>query len=188
MNNKTRLISFMGIMSALEFVVLLLETYVFGVLIPIAPPCILSISIAITLSVYDGNYKKMFIGGTILGVCSFVISFIVGLPAFMLPWISILPRVFIGIVAFSITKLFKFLFRNVENKKILNYLPYVLGAIFGVLTNTVLVLFALYFGGFIGIEDIVATFVAINFPLELVGSAILVPVFVSTLNLLDRRI
>ena len=63
-----------------------------------------------------------------------------------------------------------------------------MGAIFGVITNTVLVLFSLYFGKFIGIEDIVATFVAINFPLEVVGSAILVPVFVNTINLVSRRV
>ncbi len=186
-NNKTKLIAFIGVMASLEFVVLLLETYVFGVLIPIAPPCILSISIAITLSVYDGDYKKMFIGGTILGVCSFIISFIVGLASFMLPWISILPRIFIGIVAFFVTKLFGFFCRKIKNNKIAKYLPYIMGAIFGVLTNTVLTLFALYFGGFIGMEEIVATFIAINFPLEVVGSAILVPVFVNTLRSVTGR-
>lgn len=186
-NSKTKLIAFIGVMASLEFVVLLLETYVFTFLIPLAPPCILSLSIAITLSIYDGDYKKMFIGGSLLGFCSFVISFIVGLAPFMLPWVSILPRVVIGIVAFFITKLFKIICLKSKNKFIANSLPYMVGAIFGVITNTVLVLFAMYFGGFIGMEEIVATFIAINFPLEVVGSAILVPVLVKAINSIHRR-
>lgn len=185
-NSKTRetnskLVAFIGVMTALEFVVLMLETYVFGVIIPLAPPCILSLSVAITLSVF-GGYKHMFVGGTILGVCSCILAFIIGNPVFIFPWISILPRVFIGIVAFGVTKLFLSIFSKSKNDFVKKNLPYSIGAIFGVLTNTVLVLFMMYIFKFVGMEDIVATFMAINFPLEVIGSAILVPVLVKTIN------
>lgn len=183
--SNSKIISFVGVMTALEFVVMLIETYVFGILIPIAPPCILSLSIALTLSIF-GEAKYMFIGGTIMGFCSFILAFILGFPNFMLPWNSILPRLFVGIVAYGVTVLTKKIFRKSNKVFVQKYLPYSLGAIFGTLTNTVLVLTALLLTKFIGMEDVVATFVAINFPLELVGSAILVPILVNAVRLALR--
>ncbi|MBR2384822.1 MAG: hypothetical protein IKA99_04325 [Clostridia bacterium] len=181
MRNSAKTVAFVGVMSALMFVVMFLESYVFTFLIPIAPPCVLSLSLAITLSVF-GNWKGMFIGGTIMGVCSLVVAFIIGNPAFILPWISILPRVFIGIVAFAVSSLFINVTKNCKNKFVNSYLPYGLGAMFGVLTNTLLVLSMLYLNSFIGISDVIATFVAINFPLEIVGSMILVPILVNVIK------
>lgn len=181
MNSKSKTIAFIGVMSALMFVVMFLETYVFGVLIPIAPPCVLSISLAITLSIYD-DWKKMFVGGTIMGCCSFILSFIVGLAPFMLPWISILPRILIGIVAYLVSRFFINLTKDCKFKFLKNYLPYGLGAMFGVMTNTILVLGLLYVSRFIGMSEVLGTFTAINFPIELFGSIVLVPVLVNVIK------
>lgn len=181
MNSKAKTVAFIGVMTALEFVAMFLETYVFVALIPLAPPCMLSLSVAITLSIY-ADWKKMFLGGTIMGCCSLVIAAFIGNAVFILPWISVLPRIFIGIVAFGVTAAIKRIFRSSENRFLKNILPYSLGAIFGTLTNTVLVLTMMYAFKFVGTEDIIATFMAINFPLELAGSAIITPVLIGAVK------
>jgi len=186
MNNSKPLsnaksIAFVGVMSALMFIIMFLETYVFTFLIPLAPPCVLSLSLAITLSVF-GSKGNMFVGGTIMGICSFIIAFMIANPVFIFPWISILPRIFIGIVSYLMTRLFIVIFSRNKKAFVRDYIPYSLGAIFGVLTNTILVLLLLYLFKFIGVEDVVATFLAINFPVEVLGSAILVPVLVNSIK------
>ena len=185
MNNKTKTIALSGVMGALMFIVMFLESYVFVVLIPLAPPCFLSLSLAITLSIW-ADWKFMFLGGTTMGVCSLIVAFIIGNPVFILPWISILPRIFIGIVAFGVSKLV-FKFTKKSSKKFLKeYLPSGVGAVFGVLTNTILVLSMMYFCKFVGVEGIVATFMAINFPIEVIASAILVPILVNAIKRFKR--
>ena len=187
MNNKTKIITTSGVMGALTFVVMFLETYVFTIVIPLAPPCILSLSLAITLSL-AGDWKYMFIGGTAMGVCSLIIAFIIGNPVFILPWVSILPRVFIGVVAFGVAKLISKLTKNSKNKFLSQYLPNGFGAVLGVITNTVLVLSMMYLLRLVGTEDIIATFMAINFPLEVIGSAILVPILVNVVKRFNKGV
>lgn len=179
--NKAKTVAFLGVMSALVFVALFLETYVFTILIPLAPPCFISISVAITISVYD-DWKKSFVGGTILGCCSLIIAFIIGNPIFIFPWISVLPRVFVGIVAYWVIVLVRKICGKCKNKFVTKYLPYGIGAIFGVITNTVLTCLMMFVCGHVGIEIVVASFMAINFPLEVVCSAILVPLLVNALH------
>ena len=185
MQKKSKLIALSGVMGALTFVVMFLESYVLTILIPLAPPCFLSLSLAITLSL-AGDWRYMFIGGTILGISSLIIAFIIGNPVFILPWISILPRIFIGVVAFAVSKLIQKIFSKTSNKILKDSLPYCVGAIFGVITNTVLVLTMMYFCGFVGIEGIIATFMAINFPIEVVASAIFVPILVKALKRFNK--
>lgn len=185
MDNKSKMIALSGVMGALTFIVMFLETYVFTILIPLAPPCFLSLSLAIALSL-AGNWKYMFIGGTAMGVCSLVIAFIIGNPVFILPWISILPRVFIGVVAFGIKMLIEKLTKKCSKKFVKNYLPAGVGAVFGVITNTVLVLSMMFVCNFVGIEGIIATFMAINFPIEVIASAIIVPILVKSLKRYSR--
>lgn len=185
MNNKTKTVALSGVMGALMFIVMFLESYVFVVLIPLAPPCFLSLSLAITLSVW-ADWKFMFLGGTIMGVCSLVVAFMIGNAVFILPWISIFPRIFIGIVAFGVSRLISKFTKNSSKKILKDFLPNSIGAIFGVITNTVLVLSMMFFCSFIGIEDIVATFMAINFPIEVVASAIIVPILVNAIKRFKR--
>ena len=53
---------------------------------------------------------------------------------------------------------------------------------FGVFTNTLLVLTMMFICKFVGIEGILATFMAINFPIEVIASAVIVPVLVNMLQ------
>lgn len=184
-NNKSYMIAFTGVMAALTFLVLFLETYVFVVLIPLAPPCFLSLSLAITISL-SGDWKYMFIGGTVLGCCSLIIAFMIGNPVFILPWISILPRVMIGIVAYGISRLVLKVTSKAKNGFVKDYLPYGVSAVFGVITNTALVLSVMFLCKFVGVEEVIATFMAINFPIEVAASAILVPILVNVVKRIKK--
>lgn len=93
-------VAFIGIMTALMAVVLTLETYVFIYFIK-PSPAFLSIPLFIALSMY-GDWKRSFIGGTIFGCCSFVLSFVVGYTVFYNPLISILPRTIAGVAGYFI--------------------------------------------------------------------------------------
>lgn len=98
--DKAHLIAFIGIMTALMFTVLMLETYVFIYFIK-PSPAFLTIPLFIALSMYS-DWKHSFIGGTIFGCCSFILSFIVGYTVFYNPLISILPRTLTGVAAYWI--------------------------------------------------------------------------------------
>lgn len=180
-NESSKKIAFYGISSALIFVSMFIETYVFNLLFHFAPPCFLSISIALTV-ILCGDKKGMLSGGIILGLCSFIIAFIIGNPVFMLPWISVLPRLFIGLTVYPSDAGLKKLFKKSNNKFIKENLHYSLSAIIGVITNTVLTLSAMLIFGKTGLEEVLAVFISINFPIEVVASAILVPVFIKAVN------
>lgn len=93
-------VAFIGIMTALMAVVLTLETYVFIYFIK-PSPAFLSIPLFIALSMYS-DWKHSFIGGTVFGCCSFVLSFVVGYTVFYNPLISILPRTIAGVAGYFI--------------------------------------------------------------------------------------
>ena len=83
-------VAFIGVMAALIFVVLTIETYVFIGILGINP-AFLSLPLAIALCLY-GDWKEEFVGGTIFGVCAFIISFMVAYVPMYNPLISVLPR------------------------------------------------------------------------------------------------
>lgn len=72
-NDKAHFVAFVGVMFALIFVLFLLEGAIS--LVAGSTPCILSLPVAIALSVYD-DWKKSFIGGTLLGLSSCLFSLI----------------------------------------------------------------------------------------------------------------
>ena len=98
--NVSHTVAFIGVMTALMAVVLTLETYVFIYFIK-PSPAFLSIPLFIALSMY-GDWKRSFIGGTIFGCCSFVLSFVVGYTVFYNPLISVLPRTIAGVAGYFI--------------------------------------------------------------------------------------
>ena len=183
-NDKAHFVAFVGVMFALIFVLFLLEGAVLSGLGMTA--CILSLPVAIALSVYD-NWKKSFIGGTLLGLCSCVFCLIFA-SAFIFyanPLISVLPRFFIGVTAywtyFGVSKLVK----NVKNKYVRESLPAAVAGVVGSITNTVLYLLAvnIWTGTFDKtLSVILSVAVTIYFPIELVACIILVPLYVAALK------
>ena len=188
--NRTagKTVAFIGVMAALVFVVLSLETWVFIYFIK-PSPAFLSIPIAIALSVF-GDWKKMFIGGTILGVCSFILSFIVAYVDFYNPLVSVLPRVLMGVVAYFVAfGMVKLLGKSKrkdgkDNKFLQEVLPYSVAGAAGVLFNTVSVLFMMWVfaGENAFLTTALSTILSINFVLEFVCAIILVPVLVRVMK------
>lgn len=183
-NDKAHFVAFIGVMTALIFVLFLLEgTLLAGVGMT---ACVLSLPVTIALSIYD-DWKKSFVGGTILGICSCVFCLIYA-SLFIIyanPLIAVLPRLFIGVTAywtyFGLSKLLK----NAKNKFIKFTLPASVAGVVGSITNTVLYLLAINIwtgniaGAFTAIVSVATT---IYFPIELVACMVLVPVYVFALK------
>ena len=184
-------VAFIGVMAALIFAVLTLETYVFIGLLGINP-AFLSLPLAIALCMYD-DWREEFVGGTIFGVCAFIISFMVAYVPMYNPLISVLPRVLMGVAAYWIYHLFSYCVHRILEKRekkgkpalsrgrnifLRETLPAAIGGLIGALTNTVLVLvmMALFGGDEFAIAFKVA--IAFNSPIEMACCVILVPIYV----------
>lgn len=174
LNSKT--IAFYGVSVALLFVTLLVETFVFKLFMPITP-AIISLPLAFSLSMFNGK-KSAFFGGTALGVCSFVLSFIIGVPPFMNPLISVLPRVLCGAVSAGVYAL---TIKLCKNKKFSGHLAASLGGAAGVLLNTLTVVFMLFVFEYGTISAVLTTVLSINFLFEFLGGIILCPIVVTLL-------
>ena len=176
-------------MFALIFVLFLLEGALLSGLGMTA--CILSLPVSIALSIYD-DWKKSFIGGTLLGAssCLFCLIFASAFIFYANPLISILPRVFIGITAywsyFGMSKLFK----KVKNQYVREMLPAAFAGVVGCLTNTILYLLAvnIWGGNVMGaFSQFISIAVTIYFPIELVACFILVPIYVLVLKKISHK-
>lgn len=198
--DKAHFVAFLGVTTALVFVVLTLETYLFMGLLGINP-AFLTIPLAIALCMF-GDWKEEFVGGTILGCCSFIIALMVGYAPMYNPLVSIVPRVLMGIGAYWVYHLLSFIVNKIltsrekKGKSHLDYkknvlvretLPVAVAGVFGALINTVLVLLMLYvFGG----DSFSAAFmVAITFnsPIEMACCAVLVPILVRVMKKILKK-
>ena len=188
-NDKAHLIAFVGVMFALIFVLFFLEgTVLAGVKIT---ACILSLPVAIALSVYD-DWKKSFIGGTLLGLvsCIFCIIFSSAYIFYANPLISVLPRTFIGVTAYWTYRGISKLLNKVKNKFVRETIPAAVAGIVGSVTNTVLYLLAvnIWAGDAMGaLTAILGVAVTIYFPIELAACAVLVPAYTAALKKVNRK-
>lgn len=187
--DKAHFVAFVGVMAALIFVLFLLEG---AVLSPVGmTACILSLPVAIAVSIYD-DWKKSFVGGTLLGVCSCIFCLVFS--AFIKyanPLVSVLPRFCIGVTAywtyFGLSKLFK----KAKNRFVNEALPAAIAGIVGSLTNTVLYLLAVAVcdgRAADALTAIMGVAVTIYFPIELVACAVLVPLYVKALQKVSRTL
>ena len=188
--DKAHFVAFVGVMFALIFVLFLLEGAVLSGLGMTA--CILSLPVAIALSIYD-DWKKSFVGGTLLGLasCVFCLIFASMFIFYANPLICVLPRMFIGITAywtyFGLSKLFK----KAKSKFVRESIPAAIAGIVGSLTNTVLYLLAIniWAGNIMGsLTALLTVAVSIYFPIELVACMILVPIYVAVLKKVNRTL
>ena len=171
-------VAFIGVMTALMFVLLTLETYVFIYFIK-PSPAFLSIPLFIALSMY-ADAKNSWIGGTVFGACSFALSFIVGYTPFYNPLVSVLPRAIAGAAGFFIyrglLKAFKSDCKTGVKHKV------ICGAAAGitVILHTVLVLGAMqiFSTGGAFFYTVWQTILGVNFLAEFACAVVLVPVFV----------
>lgn len=194
--SKAHFIAFLGVMVALIFVVLTLETYVFMGMLGINP-AFLSLPLALALCLF-GSWKEEFVGGTIFGLCSMLIAVMVGYPAMINPLVSVFPRVFMGVAAYWTYHLISFIVSKIltarerkgklplgkkANVMLRETIPAAVGGVVGALTNTVLVLLMLWVFG--GDAFAVAFSVAIvfNSPIEMACCAVLVPLYIRVMKI-----
>ncbi|MBQ7369783.1 MAG: hypothetical protein IJW58_02265 [Clostridia bacterium] len=170
-------VAFIGVMTALTFVVLMLETYVFIYFIK-PSPAFFSIPLFIALSMY-GDWKRSFIGGTVFGVCSFALSFIVGYTVFFNPLISVLPRTIAGVLGYFILHGATVLTKGKQKD-----LTRAISAGITVVLHTVLVLGAMeiFSPGGAFFDTVWQTILGVNFIFEFICAIILVPVFVRVMK------
>lgn len=175
--NVAHTVAFIGVMTALMAVVLTLETYVFIYFIK-PSPAFLSIPLFIALSMY-GDWKRSFIGGTIFGCCSFVLSFVVGYTVFYNPLISILPRTLAGVAGYWILHGITVLTKGKAKDTVR-----AVSAALTVVLHTVLVLGAmeLFSTGGAFFDTVWQTIMGINFLSEFVCAIVLTPILLRVMK------
>ena len=175
---NSKQIAYLGVVSALMFVFLLIETYLLTIAFGALTPAILTLPFAVALSLFLGK-KSMYLGGTIFGTCSFFLACCIANPVFINPLISILPRILIGVVAYFAYFIFNKLFKN-------EVVAASIGGVFGILTNTVCTIFMLWVFNYSNLAAVFSTIMSINFVGELIGSIILVPVYLKILKKVNK--
>ena len=175
--NVSHTVAFIGVMTALMAVVLTLETYVFIYFIK-PSPAFLSIPLFIALSMY-GDWKRSFIGGTVFGCCSFVLSFVVGYTVFYNPLISILPRTIAGVVGYFILHGLSVVSKG-KAKDVIR----AISAALTVVLHTVLVLgsMEIFASGCAFFDTVWQTIVGVNFISEFICAILLVPILVRVMK------
>ena len=184
-NSSGKTIALLGVLFALVFVFLMIETYAFSALFGNFTPAALTLPLAAAISV-TGKKWRMFVGGTLLGLSSFFLAIIISNVIFINPLISILPRILIGIVAFGMCALFKRMFRDSQNKFLTDILPYSVAGAFCVISNTVLVISMMSVFLYAELAAVFATVMSINFVAELLAGIILTPIFANVINRIER--
>ena len=177
--SKTRSIAVLGIMTAVLIVVFALETLIGAFFI--TPPAVLSLTVLFVLC-FSYDVTVGFLSGVIFGLSSLIIAWAIGNPLFILPWISVLPRLLVGIGAYGVKSLTAKLTENSQKRFLKDTLPYSLGAGTGIIINTLSVLLCLTFfapegygNTFIGWMKLLIT---VNFPIELVCAVVLTPILI----------
>ena len=178
--SKSRTVALLGVMSAVMVAVLFIESAIYKIF-SYTPPAFLSLGILMTLCL-SWDLKRSFLFSVVFGVTSLFCALFIGNPYFLMPWISILPRLFVGPAAYGVYTLVKKWTGKAKKKFVRADLPLASGAAVGILTNTVLVITALcvFFpagaeGGFSAVEWIKAC-ITLNFPIELICAVILTPI------------
>ena len=176
----SRTSALLGVMSAVMVAVLFIESAIFKIF-SYTPPAFLSLGILMTLCL-SWDLKRSFLFSLVFGVTSLLCALFIGNPYFLMPWISILPRMFVGPAAYGTFRLVKKLTVKSGKEFFHKNLPLAAGSAVGILTNTVLVItcLSIFFpasveGGF-GVADWIKMCITINFPIEFVCAVILVPV------------
>ncbi len=190
-NSSAQIVAQLGVMAAVMVSVLFLESAIFKIF-SYTPPAFLSLGILMTLCLC-WDLKRAFLFSAIFGVTSLLCALFIGNPYFLMPWISILPRLFVGPIAYGSYCLIKKLIAKSQKVFVNSTLPLCVGAGMGILANTVLVIscLSIFFpasveGGF-GLADWIALCITINFPIELVCAIILTPILVKAVKKFSNR-
>ncbi|MBQ9782032.1 MAG: hypothetical protein IJW26_02490 [Clostridia bacterium] len=185
--SNAKKIAFYGVMAGLMFVFLLIETFVFTAFFGNFTPAILTLPLAVALSLFNGK-KGMWVGGTIFGCCSFFLAVCISNVIFLNPLVSILPRVFIGIVAYFVYYLVGNLLKNAKSEFVKEVLPCSIAGAFGILTNSVCTIFMMWVFNSAELAMVLSVIISINFVAEIVGSIILAPIYIRIFKRINGKL
>ena len=184
---NSRRIAFYGVLSALMFVFLLIETYLFTAFFGNFTPAILTLPFAVALSLFNKE-EGMWLGGTIFGCCSFFLAVCIANPIFLNPLISIFPRVFIGVIAYIAFSAVSAIFKNSQVPFLKEKLPQAVGGALGILTNTIFTIFMINLFHSEALVSVISTILSINFLAEIIGAIILVPIYTNVLKRIKNKL
>lgn len=180
-----RTIALLGVLFALVFVFLMIETYAFSAFFGNFTPAALTLPLAAAISVTGKKWRSL-VGGALLGLSSFFLAILISNVIFLNPLISILPRIFIGVIAYLVAALVKKITAGSGNKFLTDVLPYSIGGAFCVLSNTVLVISMLSIFDYASLAAVFTTIISINFIAEIVAGIVLTPIFAGVINKIER--
>ena len=106
MSNKksaSHTIALLGVMAAVLVTVLFIESAIYKIF-SYTPPAFLSLGILMTLCL-SWDLKRSLLFSIVFGITSLLCAVFIGNPYFLMPWISILPRLFVGPAAYGVYKL-----------------------------------------------------------------------------------
>lgn len=158
--NKSYYVALYGIMFAFIFVAMMLDKLISLPLSSLGLPSMALFVLLVTLSFcfIRNEWLTAFASGLCFGLASWIkvfifpsdIAFLTGVVGadspLIIPYtllVYVVPRLFVGVVAFAVYRLFCYLFRNIGDVKAKQKISLTVGALFGLLTNTVLFLTAL---------------------------------------------
>lgn len=185
--NISKKIAFYGVMAGLMFVFLLIETFVFSAFFGNFTPAILTLPLAIALSLFNGK-KGMWVGGTIFGCCSFFLAVCISNVIFLNPLVSIFPRIFIGVVAYLVYLLTNKIFEKTKSDFVKDVFPCAIAGVFGILTNSVCTIFMMWVFNSTELAMVFSVIISINFVAEIIGSIVLAPVYVRVFKRINERV
>lgn len=189
MNKQTsaKTIALCGVISALMFVFLLVETYGFTAFLGSFTPAILTLPLAVAISL-TGDAKSCIVGGLIFGFCSFFLAVIIANPIFINPLISILPRIFIGVVAYGVYLVVRGLFKKSKKDFTKEILPVSVASAFGILTNSVCTIFMMWVFNASELATVMTVIISFNFLAEIIGAVVLSPIYVRVIKRINKSL
>lgn len=192
---KTRKLTFLGVMLAVTFILSVLP-------IGFIPFGNISVTIIHVPTIITGIVLGPLYGllmGTAMGIMSLLNGLLRPLsildPLFINPLVSVLPRMFIGVVAYYVYQGIKRVFKKRKGGQTVGI---AVGAVFGSMTNTVLVLFMLYvvyvqklmeaFGvdSAAGVRVVLITIVTSNAIIEAIVAGVITTAIVSTYFVVNK--
>lgn len=137
-NSKAFLVAKYAVMLALIFVGTVIDRSLTAYL-PITGA---SVEMLMTLSLcfLFNSWLDGILAGTLMGLSSFVTAFMFGKILPQNPLISVMPRIFVGILAFSVYRLMLLILKKVDKKALHQTIAIVPACLIGLITNTVLFL------------------------------------------------
>lgn len=161
-NNKAWLVAKYGVMLALIFVATVLDR-TFTVYLPITGATI-EMLMTLSLCFLFNSWLDGLLAGTFMGLSSFATAFFYGKILPQNPLVSVVPRIFVGVLAFSVYRLTLLILKKVNNKIARQTIAIVPACLVGLVSNTVL-----FLGSGVLFKELYGSLIDVILGLELVS-------------------